>query len=332
VARLPTGTVTFLFTDLEGSTGLAHRLGEDFSDVLVDHRTILRTAVAETGGREIDCRGDEFFLAFERTESAVEAAVAAQRKLANHSWPSDAHVRVRMGMHTGTAVVADEDYLGLEVHRAARICFAGHGGQILMSKQTRDLLPEAGEHKDLGEHRLRGLPAPEHIFQVVAPGLPDEFPPLRSTSESAPDGQQVLRVVLADDSVILREGIARILEDAGCEVVGQCDDAEDLLVQVGSELPDIAVIDIRMPPTHTDDGLRAAKTIRRRHPETAVLVLSQYAEPAYARELLEDGAERVGYLLKDRVSDIAGFAAAVRRVAGGGSVLDPEVVTYLMGR
>jgi class 3 adenylate cyclase/CheY-like chemotaxis protein len=332
VARLPTGTVTFLFTDLEGSTDLAHRLGEQFCDVLVDHRTILRGAITEAGGQEIACRGDEFFVAFERVDRAIGAAVAAQRGVAAHAWPTGAEVRVRMGLHTGEAVVADEDYLGVEVHRAARICFAGHGGQILLSGQTQGLLPNNIERWDLGEYPLRGLPEPERIFQLVAPDLPAKFPPLRVTRGRTPAGQDSLRVVLADDSILLREGIARLLEDAGCEIVGQCGDSDDLLVQVESERPDIAVIDIRMPPSNTDDGLRAAKAIRRSHPETAVLVLSQYAEPAYALDLLEDGAECVGYLLKDRVSDVAGFAAAVRRVAAGGSVLDPEVVAHLTSR
>ncbi len=141
-----------------------------------------------------------------------------------------------------------------------------------------------------------------------------------------------MRVVLADDSVLLREGIARLLEEAGFEVVGQADDSEQLLLKVRSYSPDVAIVDIRMPPTHTDEGLRAAREIRRRYPGTAVLVLSQYVEAAYALELLSESAEGVGYLLKDRVSDIGEFAAAVRRVAEGGSALDPTVVSQLVGR
>jgi DNA-binding NarL/FixJ family response regulator len=141
-----------------------------------------------------------------------------------------------------------------------------------------------------------------------------------------------MRVVLADDSVLLREGIARLLEEAGFEVVGQADDAEQLMLNVRSYTPDVAIVDIRMPPTHTDEGLRAAREIRERYPGTAVLVLSQYVETEYALELLGDSAEGVGYLLKDRVSDLAEFAAAVRRVAEGGSALDPAVVAQLVGR
>jgi DNA-binding NarL/FixJ family response regulator len=138
--------------------------------------------------------------------------------------------------------------------------------------------------------------------------------------------------VLADDSVLLREGVARLLVDAGFEVVGQVDNAEDLVRRVGFSKPDVAIVDIRMPPTHTDEGLRAAKQIRERYPQVGVLVLSQYVEPGYAMELLSDSSEGVGYLLKDRVSDIEEFASAVRRVAQGGSALDPAVVSQLVGR
>lgn len=141
-----------------------------------------------------------------------------------------------------------------------------------------------------------------------------------------------MRVVVADDSVLLREGVVRVLEDDGFEVVGQAGDAEDLLRKVGAHKPDVAVVDIRMPPNLTDDGLRAAKKIRAEYPETGVLVLSQYLEESYALELVADSAEGVGYLLKDRVAEIDRFTESVRRVGSGGSALDPEVVSHLLGR
>ena len=141
-----------------------------------------------------------------------------------------------------------------------------------------------------------------------------------------------MRVVVADDSVLLREGVVRLLEDAGMEVVGQAGDAEDLLRKVRAHKPDVAVVDVRMPPSNTDDGLRAAQEIRAELPEVAVLVLSQYVEESYALELLADSAEGVGYLLKDRVAEVDRFVDAVRRVADGGSALDPEVVSQLLGR
>jgi DNA-binding NarL/FixJ family response regulator len=141
-----------------------------------------------------------------------------------------------------------------------------------------------------------------------------------------------VRVVVADDSVLLREGVVRILEDSGFEVVAQAGDADDLLRKVRAHKPDVAIVDVRMPPTNTDDGLRAAQEIRSELPDTSVLVLSQYVEPGYALELLTDSAEGVGYLLKDRVSEIDRFLDAVRRVGEGGSALDPEVVSQLLGR
>jgi len=141
-----------------------------------------------------------------------------------------------------------------------------------------------------------------------------------------------MRVVLADDSLLLREGLARLLDEAGFEVVGQASTGEELLDQVEATQPDVAIVDIRMPPTHTDEGLRAAHEIRARHPNVAILVLSQFVRPSYALELLSDGTEGLGYVLKDRVSDLDELASSVRRVAEGGSVLDPLVVQQLVSR
>ncbi len=141
-----------------------------------------------------------------------------------------------------------------------------------------------------------------------------------------------MRVVVADDSVLLREGVVRLLEEKGFDVVAQAGDAEDLIRKVNAHKPDVAVVDIRMPPTNTDDGLRAALEIRASHPQTGVLVLSQYVEEGYALDLVGDSAGGVGYLLKDRVADVDRFVESVMRVAEGGSALDPEVVAQLVGR
>ena len=141
-----------------------------------------------------------------------------------------------------------------------------------------------------------------------------------------------MRVILADDSMILREGLARLLEEVGFEVVAQASDGAELLTAVAANTVDVAIVDIRMPPTHTDEGLRAAREIRARHPGVGILVLSQYARPSYALELLGAGSEGVGYLLKDRVADLDELADSVRRVGAGGSVLDPSVVSQLVGR
>jgi len=141
-----------------------------------------------------------------------------------------------------------------------------------------------------------------------------------------------LRIVIADDSVLLREGLAWLLEESGFEVAAQAGDAEDLLRKVGAHKPDVAVVDVRMPPSHTDEGLRAARRIRAEHPACGVLVLSQYVEEGYALDLLSETTEGTGYLLKDRVADLDTLADAVRRVANGGSALDSEVVAMLLGR
>jgi DNA-binding NarL/FixJ family response regulator len=141
-----------------------------------------------------------------------------------------------------------------------------------------------------------------------------------------------MRVVIADDAVLFREGLARVLEAAGIQVIGQVGDADRLLAQVRADPPDAVVVDIRMPPTHTREGLDAARRIRGEHPQVGVLVLSQYVEPHHAMQLLEDGASGVGYLLKDRVANINEVTEAVRRVAAGGSVIDPEVVAQLVDR
>ena len=141
-----------------------------------------------------------------------------------------------------------------------------------------------------------------------------------------------MRAVIAEDSVLLREGVARVLRDAGVEVVAACETVDELLVKVDSQSPDIAIVDIRLPPTHSDEGMQAALEIRARHPDVAVLMLSQYVEVGLAMKLLADSAEGAGYLLKDRISDVDEFVAAVERVAGGGSAIDPIIVSTLLSK
>ncbi|HEU4898767.1 MAG TPA: adenylate/guanylate cyclase domain-containing protein [Actinomycetota bacterium] len=181
---LPTGTVTFLFTDIEGSTGLLQVLGDRYPAVLDTHAELIRRAVAEGGGVEVSTHGDAFFVVFRSPAGAVRAAIAAQRALAAHDWPAGSPVRVRMGVHTGEGVLGGDDYAGLDVHRAARIADAAHGGQVLLSDATRGLvqhtLPAGASLRDLGEHRLRGLEDPERLHQLVGDGLAADFPPPRT--------------------------------------------------------------------------------------------------------------------------------------------------------
>src|SRR3990170_2570713 len=182
MADLPRGTVTFLFTDIEGSTRLVAVLGPAYREVLEAHQTLLRTAF--WAGIEVGTEGDSFFVVFADAAEAVVAAVAGQRALAGHDWPGDRPIRVRMGLHTGQGVLGGRSYVGFDVHRAARIAAAGHGGQVLLSESTRTLverqLPDGVSLRDLGAHRLKDLPAPERIFQLTIPGLPADFPPITS--------------------------------------------------------------------------------------------------------------------------------------------------------
>lgn len=181
---LPGGTVTFLFTDIEGSTRLLTRLGDRYPDLLGEHGAILREAVTAAGGVEVSTEGDSFFCVFTSAPKEVEAAVAAQRGLARHPWPEGVEVKVRMGLHTGEGIHGGDNYVGLDVHRASRVAEAGHGGQVLLSAATRALvegsLPPGVGLRELGQHRLKDLTRPEELSQLVIEGLPDEFPALRT--------------------------------------------------------------------------------------------------------------------------------------------------------
>jgi predicted ATPase/class 3 adenylate cyclase len=181
---LPTGTVTFLFTDIEGSTRLLRRLGDRYREVVEGHGRILRAAIVEGGGGEVRTEGDSFFAVFPTPAGALDAAIQAQRTLAVHPWPDGHSVRVRMGLHTGEGVLGADDYIGLDVHLAARIAAAGHGGQVLLSEATRALvehsLPDKVSLRDLGRHRLKDIEHPEHLFDLVIDGLPAEFPAIRT--------------------------------------------------------------------------------------------------------------------------------------------------------
>src|SRR6266566_4463492 len=187
--HLPMGTVTFLFTDIEGSTHLLQQGGERYPSLLEEYRSLVRTAFHAWSGHQVDTQGDGFFVAFARASEAIGAAVEMQRCLASHAWPQGVLVRVRMGLHTGEPELTSEGYVGLDVHQAARIMSAGHGGQILLSQSTRELLeqelPAAVSLRDLGAHRLKDLQRPTRLFQVVIADLPADFPPLRTLDAHA---------------------------------------------------------------------------------------------------------------------------------------------------
>jgi class 3 adenylate cyclase len=194
VATLPTGFVTFLLTDIEGSTGLLSQLGDGYAGLLKDVRTLVREAVLQAGGREVEVRADEFFGVFEQAGAAVEAAVVIQRALGVRSWPDEVQCRVRIGIHSGRPTLTDTGYIGLSVHTAARVCSAAHGGQILVSAGCRSAvegsLPTGIGFLSLGRHRLAGLAEAEELYQVQAEELLTAFPPLRTGAASSTESAQ----------------------------------------------------------------------------------------------------------------------------------------------
>jgi class 3 adenylate cyclase len=206
MSALPTGTVTFFFSDIEGSTRLIQQLGGRYPDVLLAHHTVQRQALATHGGHELRTEGDSFFIVFESALDACAGAAAVQRMLAEHAWPDGGQIRVRIGLHTGEATLVGNEYLGLDVHRAARVASAGHGGQVLVSETTRALvdnaLPPGLTLKDLGMHRLKDLAQPERLFQLMVEGLPGDFPALK-TLEATPNNlpTQLTSFIGRDDQV-----------------------------------------------------------------------------------------------------------------------------------
>jgi class 3 adenylate cyclase len=182
--KLPTGHVTFLLTDIEGSTELLRRLDDRYASLLADVRRLVRSALRQAGGREVSARGDDVFAAFERAPAALDAALAIQRAVQAFAWPGGSDVSLRIGLHRGRPALTDTGYVGLSVHAAARICFAAHGGQILMSAAVRaavlESLAEGVSLRSLGAWRFRGLPEPVELFQAEAADLRSDFPPLRS--------------------------------------------------------------------------------------------------------------------------------------------------------
>ena len=334
-----TTTLTFLFSDVEGSTALLRQLRDGYTAVMGDHERLLREAWADTDGRELDADGDSFFVAFRRPRQAVDAAVAAQRALAAHSWPNGVELRVRIGVHTGEATPAGDQYIGLAVHRAARICDAGHGGQILVSETTRSLLEDEEadlggvELRDLGHHLLKDFDRPVRIYQLAVHGLQDDFPALRTVTgegaahladrqgePAAADDSGSVRVLIVDDQALVRTGFRMILEaEPDLEVVGEAADGQEALAQARSLAPDVVLMDVRMPEV---DGIEATRRLLGGDGATAkVVMLTTFDMDEYVYEALRAGAS--GFLLKDVPPEQ--LVAGIRAVASGDALLAPSV-------
>jgi class 3 adenylate cyclase len=217
MAELPGGTVTFLFSDIESSTRMLRELGEDWEAALAAHNRILRECFGAEGGREVDRQGDAFFAVFPTARSALTSAATAQRALTAYDWPRDAQLKVRMGVHTGEPSVGGEGYLGLDVVRAARICSAAHGGQVLLSESTRALVGDT-DLRDLGLHRLKDMEKPERLFQLVLSDLPGEFPAPRGVDRPAASPSAL-------DPTILGVDLAKRFEGLGPRIEQQVRDA-----------------------------------------------------------------------------------------------------------
>jgi DNA-binding NarL/FixJ family response regulator/class 3 adenylate cyclase len=345
--QLPSGTVTFLFSDVEGSTELLRRLRDDYADVMADHERLLRSAFQGADGHEINTQGDSFFVAFRKPKDAVSAAVDAQRALAAHSWPDETAMRVRIGIHTGEATVTGDRYVGLAVHRAARICAAAHGGQVLLSQTTQALLEdqeELGEldFADLGPRTLKDFDRPVRLYQLLAPDLPADFPDLRledgekargsarladrhevadaEGAAAARESGRGIRVLIVDDQALVRTGFRMILDaEEDIEVVGEAANGKEALTEAVRLEPDVVLMDVRMPEL---DGIEATRRLLVNDGvESKVVMLTTFDMDEYVYEALRAGAS--GFLLKDAPPEQ--LVAGIRAVCSGDALLAPSV-------
>lgn len=303
-------TLTVIFTDLVGSTSAWSGLDRDAADRRRNrHFALMRSALANHGGLESKNLGDGVMAAFESVGSALAGAGAMQRSFVAARRGGEDMLGLRVGLCTGDVTSEEGDFFGVPVIAASRLCARADAGQILLPAATRQLLG----------------PAPAHTFRDVGvldlKGLADSLAVVELAWEET--GTKTLRVVLADDAAIVREGLARLLESEGIEVVAQVGDAPGARAAIAAEQPDAVVLDIRMPPGHRVEGLEIAEELLADGTEMGILLLSTHLDIEYAKRLIAAGSGRgVGYLAKERVVDIDEFAAAIRRVAQGGTAFD----------
>ena len=305
-----TGTYTFLLTDIEGSTSLVRRLRDRYGDVLAEHHRLLRSVFEDAGGEGIGTQGDAFFVAFRRPKDAVVAALAGQKALADCEWPDGVELRVRMGIHTGEASISADEYHGLAVNRAARICAAGHGGQILLSQATYALLEdEELTFEDIGEQQLKDFERPVRIYQLVQPDR-----------EGAEPDSGCIRVLIADDQSLVRAGFRMILDaEADIEVAGEAADGSQAVAEAKRLRPHVILMDVRMPEM---DGIEATRVLMRQDgADTRVVMLTTFDMDEYVYEALRAGAS--GFLLKDVAPEH--LVEGIRAVASGDALLAPSI-------
>jgi DNA-binding NarL/FixJ family response regulator/class 3 adenylate cyclase len=326
------GIRVFLIADVRGYTMFTQEHGDEAAARLAKRfADIVREGAGAHGGELIELRGDEALAAFDSPRAAIQTALELQSRFVDEALESsELPLLVGIGLDAGEAVAVEDGFRGGALNLAARLCSMAGPGEILASREVVHLARavDGVVYVERGEARVKGLTDPVPVIRV----MPQSDDPAERLTRAKKAPARSMRVMLADDSILLREGVARLLTDAGFVVVAQAGDAQGLLDALASDPPDVAIVDIRMPPTHTDEGLRAAHQIRSEHPDVGVLVLSQYVETDYAMQLVSEGAAGLGYLLKDRVGNVQEFTDAVRRVAAGGSVIDPEVVSRLVGR
>jgi len=285
MSDLPTGTVTFYFSDIEGSTRLIQQLGDRYPEVLLAHHNIQRESLAANGGHELRTEGDSFFIVFDSAVKACVGAAAVQKALSEYHWPDGGQVQVRIGLHTGEATLVGNEYLGIDVHRAARVASAAHGGQVILSETTHALvdhaLPPAITLKDLGMHRLKDLARPERLFQLMVDGLPAEFPKLR-TLEATPNNlpTQLTSFIGRDDQVRDAKVLlarARLLTLTGPGGTGKTRLSLQIAADVMDQFPDgvyfvplSAVHDPELVPSAIAQALSVQSTGSRRPIEVLV--------------------------------------------------------------
>ncbi|HUR79014.1 MAG TPA: response regulator [Acidimicrobiales bacterium] len=318
--------LTFLFTDIEGSTQLVEAHGETYARALADHRRILRRTCAQHSGDEIGTTGDGYFAVFEHGADAVAAAIDAQLALRAHAWPAACELRVRMGLHTGEAEFDSGDLTGVAVHAAARVSAAAHGGQILASDATAAAAGGGFGFKPLGKFPMRGVSAPLELLQVLHPQLPQDFAAPSVGKDPHPiAGPRTIRVLIVDDQEMVRTGFRMILgASAGLSVVGEAGNGLEAIDEIARVEPDVVLMDIRMPEMN---GIEATQRIAAMPDAPKVVILTTFDLDEYVYDALRAGAS--GFMLKD--APPADVVRAIEVVAAGESLLAPSITRKLIG-